>query len=163
MLNTENKNISLAVQLWSLLKWPLPPFVLQSALLVILVIAAARPVHHVSTATDRVTTSQDNVIVCLASRGHCAARVSITIKTIQDTVVTVSCEHQTNVRAGPQDKNQQNTHICVHIDFTAGSAAYTVLHMSGHKLGHLILVEQPTGMFSEYSCDLEFPEINNRS
>lgn len=50
------------------------PPVRGSALQVTLVTAAVRRVHSVSTVTDHVTTSQDNVTACQASRGRCAMR-----------------------------------------------------------------------------------------
>lgn len=50
------------------------PHVRGSALQVTLVTAVVRPVHSVSTVTGRVTTSQDSVTVCPASRGRSATR-----------------------------------------------------------------------------------------
>lgn len=51
-------------------------FCSQSVRQVILVTTAVRPVHNVSIAMDHVTTSQDSVNVCQASREHCVMRVS---------------------------------------------------------------------------------------
>lgn len=56
------------------------PVSLQSALQVTLVIAAVRHVHSVSTVMGHVIMSVDSVIVCLASRGRCVMRVSITLQ-----------------------------------------------------------------------------------
>lgn len=46
----------------------------ESARQVILVTTAVRPVHNVSIVMDHVTTSQDSVNVCQASREHCVMR-----------------------------------------------------------------------------------------
>lgn len=71
------------------------PPVKESALLVFMGTAAARPAHSVCTAVGHATTSQASVTVCLASRVHSAmkyVRVEDLGKTVQESVLVPTME-----------------------------------------------------------------------